>query len=544
MEQSAEEKLLMTDVEKILEQSEKYDVVTFDVFDTLIIRDVLKPADVFRLAYGEIGRYLRVIAEMTARKRSGKDEITLDDIQKYFPFSVKKEIVIEKKVCRANPVFLDLVNRLTGLGKKVYAISDMYLSGEVISGILKRSGYDIPVFVSSEYNCRKKDGGLFEKFLTEYGYDRNEVLHIGDDIETDVMGAVKVGIASVKIEKHSDKLRYVKPYLKNLELSAFINHGINEITDPAERIGYEVMGPVILSFCDRIHKIQTENGFDKLFFLARDMHFIMDIYRKMYDDPVSYLYISRKSLQYARKSPEEMRLYLEREGFFGNVAIVDAGWVGTAQIELSRYASLIDPSSDIGGIYIGTNLMYYFRKRSKKSYSCIYSSFADILRCELSSAFMESLIGSSEKQVVSYEAGHPVFIGCKETYEMTPLKAGAERFISDWNRCRINAQIDASQICKTFHRLFKYPRKEDIKLLSEIRFDDVSESDIVTFRGRNAYKGNISLLVEDISLSPWKGGFFKEYFKHSGIPLNIYIWLNTVRNIIMDARHIIKDDLG
>ena len=54
-------------LEDVLKKTEKYDVITFDGFDTLLIRDVLKPVDVFRFSYGEIGRYIRILAEMRAR---------------------------------------------------------------------------------------------------------------------------------------------------------------------------------------------------------------------------------------------------------------------------------------------------------------------------------------------------------------------------------------------------------------------------------------------------------------------------------------------
>ena len=60
----------MINVGEVLKIANEYDVITFDVFDTLIIRDVQKPADIFTLAYGKIGRYFRVGAEMLARMKS------------------------------------------------------------------------------------------------------------------------------------------------------------------------------------------------------------------------------------------------------------------------------------------------------------------------------------------------------------------------------------------------------------------------------------------------------------------------------------------
>lgn len=59
-------------------------VVSFDIFDTLLIRPFLRPTDIFR--YIEIEYSIagfaeeRVFAERRARATIGKREVTLDDI--------------------------------------------------------------------------------------------------------------------------------------------------------------------------------------------------------------------------------------------------------------------------------------------------------------------------------------------------------------------------------------------------------------------------------------------------------------------------------
>ena len=72
----------MANLEDVIKKAEQYDVITFDVFDTLLIRDVMKPVDVFRFSYGELGRYFRVLAEVSARRASQTGEVTLTDIEK------------------------------------------------------------------------------------------------------------------------------------------------------------------------------------------------------------------------------------------------------------------------------------------------------------------------------------------------------------------------------------------------------------------------------------------------------------------------------
>ena len=70
--------------QKIILKLEKYDVVSFDIFDTLLKRNVQNPTDVFR--YIEQKNNLegfaekRILAEINARKKKNGNEILLSDI--------------------------------------------------------------------------------------------------------------------------------------------------------------------------------------------------------------------------------------------------------------------------------------------------------------------------------------------------------------------------------------------------------------------------------------------------------------------------------
>ena len=400
----------MIDREYIINQTQQYDVITFDVFDTLIIRDVRIPTDIFSLSYGIIGRYIRVAAEIVARHKSKTGEVTLDDISKICPFSCEKELEFEKMYCRANPVMLDVYKELVMEGKKLYAISDMYLSSDFISSLLNSSGFDIPVLVSCEEHCSKKDGTLFKRFMEINSISPEKMIHIGDNYESDGEGAKKAGIKSLIIEKHSDMLSYTDYSISDPELSSFINHGLNELSDPMEKIGYEVVGPIILSFCQWIHKKKNEYRFDRLYFLARDMRFTFETYKSLYPcDESRYLCVSRKSLIKAKEKPGEFCEYLNKQGCCGNVSIVDTGWVGGMQLTIEKYACKLDENTDLGGLYLGAKLAFRNLKRSKRSAVCLYPSWMGQFKCQLFPPFMETLIGCNEKQVVDYAYGDPIF---------------------------------------------------------------------------------------------------------------------------------------
>ena len=77
-------------VKKLINIVKGYDIVSFDIFDTLIKRDVYKEHDVFDLIEKRYNatykdsidnfRYLRVEAERIARKNSNTEEVSLKEI--------------------------------------------------------------------------------------------------------------------------------------------------------------------------------------------------------------------------------------------------------------------------------------------------------------------------------------------------------------------------------------------------------------------------------------------------------------------------------
>lgn len=535
----------MNNLDDLLEITEEYDAITFDVFDTLIIRDVIKPTLVFRMAYGFLGRYLRILAEMMARIITRKKQVTLDDIQKFCFFSIQKEIEVEKRICRANPKIKCFVSELIKRGKKVYAISDMYLSEKIVSEILDKSGYQIPVTVSSEYNCIKSDGSLFKIFLEKYKYRSEQVIHFGDNNDADIKGANRAGIYSILIKKHDNELSYVRCANNNCEYASFINHGLCDLDDPVEKIGYEVVGPIVLSFCQWVHEKYIEQGFDRLYFLARDMRFTYETYKKIYaDDDARYLCVSRRSLKYASENVEEFVKYLECEACFGNVAIVDTGWVGGMQTSIESYAKLIDSESDVGGLYLGTKLAFRIIKRSKRSFSCHFATIPQQFKCQLFPPFMETLIGCNEKQVVSYHDGKPIFNDHMVDEGTNLIKRGAKLFIQDWLVNKLNADIPSLYVRKPFERLFYCPLSTHIDMLGNLKYEDFKTTSIVSFDETVPYWKKPRKFMSDLSDSGWKGAFLKKFGAFYPFLLFAYYIFGTIRLYIRDVNAIKRNKIN
>ncbi|HRL04583.1 MAG TPA: hypothetical protein PKX81_06625, partial [Gemmiger formicilis] len=159
---------------QICHKAAHFDAVAFDVFDTLIKRDVAVPTGLFRLM-GDDFYAARIRAEREARAaQSG--EVTLAEIYArpcLARYDAAAECAAELAACAANKPVLDAVQTLKKQGKKLYYISDMYLPQTQIDAMLRRCGYTqfAGGFVSCTYAVQKRSGRLFKQFLHETELD-------------------------------------------------------------------------------------------------------------------------------------------------------------------------------------------------------------------------------------------------------------------------------------------------------------------------------------------------------------------------------------
>lgn len=192
------------DLNQAIQSAFGYDVLSFDVFDTLLFRKVRKPVDIFRILEEKNGIFnfasYRVQAEIAARNKkyseSGTYEVTLEEIYQMSELKcgfspdalVKSECAEEMLCCYANPVLKEFVDYLCAKRKPMIAISDMYLKPEFIQNMLDKNGYSCirKVFVSSRYGLSKSDGTLFDLVCDNLGGNLS-VLHIGDNFYSDII---------------------------------------------------------------------------------------------------------------------------------------------------------------------------------------------------------------------------------------------------------------------------------------------------------------------------------------------------------------------
>ena len=132
-------------------------IVSFDIFDTLLVRPVLHPKDIFYLlaakmnaAYGVDFIKLRWDAEARLGKENANIYEIYADVRRRFKLLpqtatalLEEEIRCETTLLTPRPEVKALYEEAVKLGKRVIATSDMYLPGTILDGILKkkRHGY-------------------------------------------------------------------------------------------------------------------------------------------------------------------------------------------------------------------------------------------------------------------------------------------------------------------------------------------------------------------------------------------------------------------
>lgn len=199
--------------------------ISFDIFDTLIGRPFFEPSDLFRLLdvkFKSLNKMsnldfskARIEAENIARKViqvSGVEEITLDDIynQVEHNFGISSEIAevlkeyekyLEVQFCTRRNFGYELYELAAFLEKDIIITSDMYLDKSTILQILEKNGYIRykEIFLSSEYKMTKTTGNLYRYIIKEYNKDA--LLHIGDNYQSDYLKAREVGIKSIHLPK-------------------------------------------------------------------------------------------------------------------------------------------------------------------------------------------------------------------------------------------------------------------------------------------------------------------------------------------------------
>lgn len=340
--------------QELAAQIHRHDVVSFDIFDTLLYRPFRHPADLFDFMAEDVAKITgsaaisfreeRQQAERAAFKRAvaaGRGEISIDEIYMEFAAHLHLSPEVSARIMQLEMQLERdfLYPRMSGflafqearsLGKKILLISDMYLPHSFLEEVLHKAGYQgyHKLYVSSSYGAKKHSGKLYDAVLQDLNIPAASILHVGDNLAADVQKAKEKGIKAFHLPKASEVFgendAFSIPWSRDADrhelswsmLLAVIGNALSNNPylphrkgtlfggDPI-KLGYYGFGPLLLGYAKFVVESAIKDGIDRLYFLARDgkiMKEAYDIVSAAYPSApaAEYLLCSRRSVNVAK----------------------------------------------------------------------------------------------------------------------------------------------------------------------------------------------------------------------------------------------------
>ncbi|MCX8711451.1 hypothetical protein J3U57_03535 [Gilliamella sp. B3464] len=305
-------------LDKVKKLIDTHEIISFDIFDTLLLRIYAKPTDLFlhmEKLYNILGFFkARIAAETNARAHTSAGEITLDEIYQQLPDYFRtfkcKEIEHEIAALKVNKDIYQVYKYALKKKKKIIITSDMYLSKDILINILHKNGYNKydHFYLSSETLVTKHNGTLYTLILNDLNITApNTLLHIGDNYYSDYERAIEKGIDAYHYKKAIDQL-----FESNIRTKMYYDQNPNDVGASIllgllaynhlkfdknywKNFGYNYAGPTVFSYVYWLKKSFEKDNINNALFVARDGYSLKKVFDLMNDDEVksSYIYAPR-----------------------------------------------------------------------------------------------------------------------------------------------------------------------------------------------------------------------------------------------------------
>lgn len=344
---------------ELIESVEVVTAVSFDFFDTLFIRPLACPEDVFEIIELQFNmpdfRSHRHFAQTVAFQQmqaAGRKEITLEDIYACFPKGkispvelMEAEYALESSLVEPNPELIGLFERLLKVGKTVVITSDMYLPGRFFEQALRNYGLSqVPLFISSDRNATKRDAGeLFDIVSRELSLPAKEILHIGDDHLADFLRPREKGMHAFQFQPQRAQEIGKKraPLSQSIACGLARTLGLNIEPNSFAELGFVYGGAAMLGFFEWIKEQARHDNIDQVLFLSRDGYGLERIARAQADrdfPKFSYFFGSRTAFTLAVMNADNFKEF---------IPFLLSGGIGLAPHELLERIGVCAPSPNI-----------------------------------------------------------------------------------------------------------------------------------------------------------------------------------------------------
>ncbi|MDY4281657.1 MAG: CDP-glycerol glycerophosphotransferase family protein [[Pasteurella] mairii] len=327
---------------------------TFDIFDTLIRRSTLKPLSIFDYVRDRakassipfpvalIEKWVEIrhkvehdvrdmMRKTTFERNSNTLEITLDDIYRRLQQNLLlsdeqvnflKQTEIEAEIAHVEPIKkrIDFLFSLKEKGHDVAMVSDMYLPESVIRQMLDQADIrlrEIPLYLSSTIGYQKSTGKLYQYIFFHIHYQYNQWVHYGDNKHADGMVPRRFGIQTVvhdidefipfetALVNAMDNYNRYPAYQLATKMHRYRSNLVQNLAYDnkafeTQYYNYAYVGSVFVPYINWAIKDALKRGYETLYFISRDGHFLKQIADKIieiqgYHIKTKYIYGSRKA---------------------------------------------------------------------------------------------------------------------------------------------------------------------------------------------------------------------------------------------------------
>jgi FMN phosphatase YigB (HAD superfamily) len=151
-----------------------------------------------------------------------------------FTDAILETSVYTAKVEPPEPGMPEALAELRQLGLRLGCVSNAFMGAKVLHSIMEERGLGqyLDYTVSScDFGWRKPHPSIYEAAVSEMGATNAEVIFVGDRVEQDVVGPVKLGMRAVLTLQYRQEDAEASP----VKPDAVINH-LSELPDVARRI--------------------------------------------------------------------------------------------------------------------------------------------------------------------------------------------------------------------------------------------------------------------------------------------------------------------
>lgn len=289
------------------------DLVTVDLFDTLLLRPALDAEALRATAAADVGDdgadllARRIEAEVEARGQRLGDS-TLDEIYavaaerwpadaEAFDRLRSAEIDLERRTIVARRWLVDALAELKSDGQRFVLVTDTFFDRSIVEELVAAVGaadlFD-DIVVSNEVRARKDTGDVWDVLSRRERPER--WVHVGDNEFSDIQQAADRGIGTLYLP-HAGAIasaagfdlgtvaapvRRATSVVAGAGIAAMMSERPErDHARTPDEFGYGVVGPLMVAFVSWIRRRALADGVDRLLFVARDGYLPMRIMQQL-----------------------------------------------------------------------------------------------------------------------------------------------------------------------------------------------------------------------------------------------------------------------